>query len=230
MGSPTGRATAAPAPKVEPPAPTTKPAAPESPAQPAASVPKPSAPELPAREPAARTAASPELPARAAPRIADMPAREAPRVSQKELPALSPSSPPASSAPKAGPAVAAREVAPPPSPLGRPTGVAHGAGAVASVEGDFPFQWYLNAVQRKVHEQWVQPLSSLQGQKAVIAFEIARSGEVSRARVEKTSGDVAYDLAALRAVTAANPLPPLPADFKGTVIRVHFGFEYTGRG
>jgi hypothetical protein len=51
-----------------------------------------------------------------------------------------------------------------------------------------------------------------------------------RARVEKTSGDAAYDLAALRAVTAAHPLPPLPPEFKGSVIRVHFGFEYSGRG
>jgi TonB family protein len=98
------------------------------------------------------------------------------------------------------------------------------------VEGDFPFQWYLSAVQRKVYGQWVQPVSSPQGQRAVITFEIARNGEVTRARIEKTSGDAAYDLSALRAVNAANPLPPLPADFKGSVIRVHFGFDYTGRG
>jgi TonB family protein len=103
-------------------------------------------------------------------------------------------------------------------------------GAAASVEGDFPFQWYLSAVQRKVYEQWTQPLSSAQGQKAIIVFEIARNGEVTRARVEKTSGDPAYDVAALRAVTGANPLPPLPQEFKGSMIRVHFGFEYTGRG
>ena len=117
-----------------------------------------------------------------------------------------------------------------PAPAGATDGRGPGAGTAASVEGDFPFQWYLTAVQRKVYEQWTQPLSTPPGQKAVIVFEIARSGEVIRARVEKTSGDAAYDLAALRAVTAANPLPPLPSEFKGTVIRVHFGFEYTGRG
>ena len=142
---------------------------------------------------------------------------------------MSPSSP-ATTASKAGPSVSAREPASPPPPLGRPTGVAQGAGTAASVDGDFPFQWYLTAVQRKVHEQWVQPRTSPQGQRAVITFEIARSGEVTGARIEKTSGDPAYDLAALRAVTAANPLPPLPAEFKGSVIRVHFGFEYTSRG
>jgi TonB family protein len=98
------------------------------------------------------------------------------------------------------------------------------------VEGDFPYQWYLAAVQRKVYEQWAQPFSTSRGQRVVIVFEIARNGEVTRARVEKASGDAAYDLAALRAVASANPLPPLPAEFKGSVIRVHFGFEYTGRG
>jgi TonB family protein len=101
---------------------------------------------------------------------------------------------------------------------------------VASAEGDFPFQWYLTAVQRKVYEQWTQPAGGTQGQKAVIVFEIARNGEVSRARVEKPSGDAIYDLAALRAVTGASPLPPLPEQFRGTMLRVHFGFEFTGRG
>ncbi len=108
--------------------------------------------------------------------------------------------------------------------------MAQGSGAAASAEGDFPFQWYLTAVQRKVYEQWTQPLNSAQGQKAVVVFEIARNGEVGRARVEKTSGDPTYDLAALRAVTNANPLPPLPEQYKGTMLRVHFGFEFTGRG
>jgi len=131
-----------------------------------------------------------------------------------------------------GPTTASREAAPPPppTPLGRPTGVAQGTGAAASAEGDFPFQWYLTAVQRKIYEQWTQPLGSTQGQKTVVVFEIARNGEVGRARVEKTSGDATYDLAALRAVTNANPLPPLPEQFKGTMLRVHFGFEFTGRG
>jgi TonB family protein len=192
-------------------------------------------PELPVREVApkpSRPAALPDLPARSTPRIPDMPARELPRVAakpgQKELPALTPPSLPT----RPAPATASREAAapPPPTPLGRPTGVAQGTGASASAEGDFPFQWYLTAVQRKVYEQWTHPLSSAQGQKVIVVFEIARNGEVGRARIEKTSGDATYDLAALRAITNANPLPPLPEQYKGTMLRVHFGFEFTGRG
>src|SRR5262245_7600499 len=240
LGSPVGKPSTvtSPTPRVEPPSPPAKTAPAESPVQPARPAPSKAspAPDLPARETApkvARPAAPPDLPSRTATRIPEMPTRalprETPRSAQKELPDVSPSSP-ATTASKAGPSVSAREPASPPPPLGRPTGVAQGAGTAASVDGDFPFQWYLTAVQRKVHEQWVQPRTSPQGQRAVITFEIARSGEVTGARIEKTSGDAAYDLAALRAVTAANPLPPLPAEFKGTVIRVHFGFEYTGRG
>lgn len=194
------------------------------------------APEMPPRDVASRPrpAAPPELPARTAAKLPDLPTRDlarAPRPGPKELPPLSQASPPASPA-RPGPAAATRDAGPPPPapPLGLPTGSAQGAGTVASVDGNFPFQWYLTAVQRKVYEQWTQPLSGAQGQKAVIVFEISRSGEVTAARVEKTSGNAAYDMAALRAVTGANPLPPLPAEFKGSMIRVHFGFDYTGRG
>ena len=192
-------------------------------------------PELPTREVAPRSsrpAPAAELPTRTVAKLPDMPTRDIPREAArstaKELPSLTPSAPPRSGPAVAGPRDAAPP--PPPPPLGRPTGTAQGVGAAASVEGDFPFQWYLSAIQRKVYEQWTQPFSSVQGQKAIIVFEIARNGEVTRARIEKTSGDAAYDVAALRAVTGANPLPPLPPEFKGTMIRVHFGFESTGRG
>jgi TonB family protein len=243
LGSPAGKTTTAP-PTPQPPRPEERPAPSKSapPEMPTREVaPKPTkavAPELPTREippKPSRPAAPAELPARTVAKPPDMPTRELPRDTpkpgQKELPSLAPSSPSVSPL-KAGPATATREAGPPPPPppLGRPTGVVQGVGTAASVEGDFPFQWYLTAVQRKVYEQWTQPLSSTQGQKVIVVFEIARNGEVTRARVEKTSGDVAYDLAALRAVTGANPLPPLPTEFKGTTIRVHFGFEYTGRG
>jgi periplasmic protein TonB len=231
VGKPTTPTTAPPAPRVEEPPKPTKSAAPELPVRDVA--PKPIRPAAPPDLPA-RPATPPALPARTATKLPEMPTREVPRDTpksgQKELPSLSTPAPPTSTASKPSPAPAASEAAPapPPAALGRPTGAPQGAGTMASVEGDFPFQWYLTAVQRKVYEQWTQPLSSAQGQRAIIVFEIARNGEVSRARVEKTSGDATYDLAALRAVANANPLPPLPAEFKGTMIRVHFGFEYKG--
>ena len=240
QGTPTGVANAPPSPPQPPrpqerPAPAKAPAPAVPPRETAPRATRATTPELPTREVTprpSRPAPAAELPTRTVAKLPDMPARDIPREAsrpaQKELPSMAPSAPA-----RSGPAVAAQRDAapsPPPPPLGRPTGNAQGVGAAASVEGDFPFQWYLNAVQRKVYEQWTQPFSSVQGQKAIIVFEIARNGEVTRARIEKTSGDAAYDVAALRAVTGANPLPPLPPEFKGTMIRVHFGFESTGRG
>jgi len=44
--------------------------------------------------------------------------------------------------------------------------------------------------------------------------------------ISKSSGNTYYDQAALRAITEANPFPPLPADFPGTTLRVHLGFNF----
>jgi TonB family protein len=254
LGSPAGKTTTPAPPAPPPPRAEERPAPPKSPPpdmptrEVAPKTTKATAPEMPPRDvqKPPRPSAPPDLPTRTAAKLPDMPTREvprdAPRPGAKELPSLaparppapspSPASPPTSAPARPGPATATRDAgpAPPAPPLGLPTGNAQGVGTVASVDGNFPFQWYLTAVQRKVYEQWTQPLSSAQGQKVVIVFEIARSGEVTAARVEKTSGDAAYDLAALRAVTSANPLPPLPSEYKGSMIRVHFGFDYTGRG
>jgi TonB family protein len=241
----------------EPPPRTSKVATPEPPARealPAPLPPRPAplpelptratrAPEMPARErpregPALpvreRPLEKPVLPARA------LPTREPalPRPGQKELPVVASSAPPRPLPPLTSPAsaspsrqaTAALPPPPPPAPLGRPTGTAQGAGAVLNTGGDFPFTWYLKAVERKVYEKWTQPLRAVDGQEAVVVFEIGRDGQVSRARIEKPSGDPLYDQAALRAVLEANPLPQLPPEFKEPPLRVHFGFTYGNRG
>jgi protein TonB len=59
-------------------------------------------------------------------------------------------------------------------------------------------------------------------------FEIGRDGTVTGLKVEKSSGNALYDQAALRAITDATPLPPLPDDFKESSLRVHLGFNYSG--
>jgi TonB family protein len=95
---------------------------------------------------------------------------------------------------------------------------------------DFPFAWYLQTVQRKVNERWSPPARGAEG-RAVVVFEIGRDGAISRPEVENSSGDVLYDQAALRAITDANPFPPLPAEFKQPVLKIHLGFNFaTDRG
>jgi colicin import membrane protein len=95
---------------------------------------------------------------------------------------------------------------------------------------DFPFAWYLRVIERKIQDSWRRPVGSREGQEAVAIFEIGRDGQVRRASIEKTSGDPVYDRAALRAITEANPFPPLPDEFKEPPLRVHLGFAVRDRG
>jgi TonB family protein len=61
--------------------------------------------------------------------------------------------------------------------------------------------------------------------RATIVFHIRRNGTVEDASVETSSGVPLFDQVALRAVLAASPLPPLPADFKMDRVRLLFDFE-----
>jgi TonB family protein len=58
-----------------------------------------------------------------------------------------------------------------------------------------------------------------------VAFRIQRSGQVADVRVEAASGLSYYDRAAVRAVYAANPLPPLPGDYRNEQLGVHLRFR-----
>ena len=60
---------------------------------------------------------------------------------------------------------------------------------------------------------------------AVIAFRILRSGQVTDVKIEVPSGIPVYDRAATRSVYAANPLPPLPPEYRGDALGVHIRFQ-----
>jgi TonB family protein len=114
----------------------------------------------------------------------------------------------------------------PPVPLGRPDGSPAGVASLALEVSNFPFTWYLQQIQRKVTEKWVQPTRATEpGLRVVVLFEIARDGQVTNSKVEQTSGNSWYDQSAIRAIVDANPFPPLPEGFPGQSLRVHFGFD-----
>jgi TonB family protein len=197
-------------------------------------------PELP--PPAHRELPTREMPLREVTRPPERPAPPAlTRPGVKETPALPTPAPPprpveppppaVASATPPTPAPAARVPAPlPPPPVGRPTGSPQGSGTLSLDVGDFPFAWYLRTIQTKITERWAPPPGSREGQRVVVVFEIGRDGRASNLTLEKPSGNAAYDLAALRAVADASPFPPLPAEFKEPLLRVHLGFHYTDRG
>lgn len=60
----------------------------------------------------------------------------------------------------------------------------------------------------------------------VIEFSILKDGTVTGVRMASSSGDVALDRAAYAAITASNPLPALPADFRADYLTMRAIFLY----
>jgi protein TonB len=200
---------------------------PTLPRMPDLSAPRPTpAPSLPEREPTRAT----ELPNRApAPRDSlalpdrTLPSRAPalPRPGEKESPRVASAVPP----PVSGPA--GRTTSPPPPvPIGRETGSPQGVGALTLNAADFPFAWYLRQVNDKISRNWEG--KARDGAQPTAVFEISRNGQVRALAIEKSSGNPLYDQAALRAITEAIPLPPLPEEFTEAFLRLHLGFNYAG--
>lgn len=209
----------------------------------AKSVPAPSPTPVPPRAAEAPRATTPPaplpprpLPARESARLPEpaLPARSLPtraatvRPGDKEMPPLA--------QPSAQPRVERRtEKAAPPEPLrpaapqavaGQRTGSPAGAGALTLDASDFPHAWYLRQVLQKVQGEWQrQPPVKEPDQRPLILVEIMRDGSIRIPKVEQTSGSAFYDQAAVRAVVAASPFPPLPQDWSKASLRVMFRFE-----
>ncbi|RQW00344.1 MAG: TonB family protein [Calditrichaeota bacterium] len=93
---------------------------------------------------------------------------------------------------------------------------------------DFPYSYYLNLLRYRVQENWNPPFQETRkNQKisAIVRFKILRNGKITAVEVENSSERFLFDQAALRAVYAAGPLPPLPDEFSGEDLGVHIEFE-----
>lgn len=88
----------------------------------------------------------------------------------------------------------------------------------------FPFNYYLTQVLSFISSNWYKPPVSDETY-CVIYFVISKSGRIIDAKVEKSSENSVFDRAALRAVLASNPLPPLPYDFYEDKLGIHLRFQ-----
>jgi TonB family protein len=92
------------------------------------------------------------------------------------------------------------------------------------------FKPYLIRVLAAVRRNWfaVLPESARFGQRGrvLIQFAIAREGRVPKLVISTPSGVDALDRAAVAGISASNPFPPLPAEFKGDQIRLQLSFAY----
>jgi TonB family protein len=187
--------------------------------------------ELPRRE-TARDLPARELPARELPQrdSVGLPDRSLPtrtptlpRPADKELPAT------ASATPSTAPVPARREPsAPPPPPLGVASGSSAGSGPLTLNVTDFPYAYYIRQIQQKIQERWTG--RAIPGQQPAVVFEIRRDGKLNVVSIDRSSGNAYYDQVALRAINDASPFPPLPDEFKKSVLRIglQFVFDPTG--
>jgi TonB family protein len=94
------------------------------------------------------------------------------------------------------------------------------------------FHPYLIRILATVKRNWwaVIPESAKLGRqgRVVIVF-IDRNGSVPKLVIARPSGTIALDRAAVAGISASNPFPPLPTDFKGGQIRLQFTFLYNVR-
>ncbi len=67
------------------------------------------------------------------------------------------------------------------------------------------------AIQQKVNNSWIRPMSSRKGLRCTVRVTLLPSGDVMDVRVVKSSGDTVFDRSAENAVRKASPLP-VPKD------------------
>lgn len=96
------------------------------------------------------------------------------------------------------------------------------------------FRPYLIRVLAAVRRNWfaVIPESVRLGQRrgrVVIQFAISRNGNVPKLVIATPSGAEPLDRAAVAGISASNPFPPLPPDFKGDQIRLQLSFSYNNQ-
>jgi TonB family protein len=92
------------------------------------------------------------------------------------------------------------------------------------------FKPYLIRILSTVRRNWtaVMPESARRGRrgKVLIQFAINKDGSVPKLVISTGSGTDALDRAAVAGISASNPFPPLPDEFKGGQIRLQFAFSY----
>lgn len=92
------------------------------------------------------------------------------------------------------------------------------------------FRAYLVTVLSAVRRNWfaVIPESARLGRRGrtVIQFAISKNGSVPKLVIAVPSGAEPLDRAAVAGISASNPFPPLPPEFRGEQIRLQLSFGY----
>ncbi len=92
------------------------------------------------------------------------------------------------------------------------------------------FRPYMRQILQTIKRNWlaVYPEAARQGTRGevVLLFRIVKDGTVAKVSFSTESGAKALDQAAVAAISASNPLLPLPKEFKGNQIVLRMTFKY----
>ena len=110
-------------------------------------------------------------------------------------------------------------------------GIPHAAIELQSDPQGADFKPYLARILAIVRTNWrkVIPESARTGAlrgRTVMEFIINRDGSIPKLVTADPSGSDALDRAAIAGLSMSNPLPPLPADYRGLQVRLAFTFSY----
>jgi TonB family protein len=108
--------------------------------------------------------------------------------------------------------------------FGLSTGGGGGSGSRLDV-ADFCCPEYIVTMVERIRVNWDQR-AEVPGE-VLVMFTIQRDGSLTDVAVERSSGYIALDLGAHRAILNARQLPPLPAAFPNPTLTVHLNFQYT---
>lgn len=114
---------------------------------------------------------------------------------------------------------------PPGSPEGSPTSELEHTASVATFDNpDFTYGYYVDRMLALIRAHWVRPPMG-SGVEVMVHFRIGGDGEISDIDIRRSSGYSSFDLAALRAVRSASPLPPLPRGYDQDSLGVNLIFR-----
>jgi TonB family protein len=99
-----------------------------------------------------------------------------------------------------------------------------GAKQPEGIPADFHFTYYVERMLALIESRWYKPAVP-PNTRARVRFRIHRDGRVDGIVLEESSGQPTFDRAALRALYAANPLPPLPPAYGKPTLTVHLAFS-----
>ena len=115
--------------------------------------------------------------------------------------------------------------------MGAGSATAAGIGFGGTGGGNFGsrFPWYVEAVQRRVSNNWLQSTidpSVASAPRVIATFDILRDGTIANIQITRSSGNQSVDMSEVRAIRDSSPLDRLPPGYNGSKVSVEFWFDF----